>query len=88
MKSYLPKISINKCEAKGPCVEACPFSVFEIRETQDDDFKKMNLIGKIKNLAHGKKIAYVIDPEMCRGCMKCIPACPESAISVAETFQI
>ena len=56
----MPIVDFNKCEAKGPCVEVCPYDVFEIRHIDEADYKNLSLIGKIKNKVHGGKVSYKI----------------------------
>jgi NAD-dependent dihydropyrimidine dehydrogenase PreA subunit len=46
------------------------------------DFGALGLIGKLKSVAHGRKTAYAVQPDACRGCGLCVAACPEHAISL------
>ncbi|MGZ3709712.1 MAG: 4Fe-4S dicluster domain-containing protein, partial [Bdellovibrionota bacterium] len=55
---------------------------FEIRRIDDADFKKLSLIGKIKNVVHGRKVAYMPRLDECHSCGLCVPACPEKAITL------
>ena len=34
---FTPVIDHARCEAKGPCVEVCPYDVFEIRKIERAD---------------------------------------------------
>ncbi|HRK74062.1 MAG TPA: ferredoxin family protein [Rhodothermales bacterium] len=79
-----PVIDFNKCEAKGPCIEVCPYDVFEMQKIADEDFSKLTFIGKLKTKAHGNKKAYAIKPMDCHACGLCVTACPESAIKLIK----
>lgn len=35
----IPIVDFNKCEAKGPCIDVCPYDVFEMKLIDKDDFK-------------------------------------------------
>ena len=78
----MPIVDFNKCEAKGPCVEVCPYDVFEIRHIDEADYKNLSLIGKIKNKVHGGKVSYTPHADACRACGLCVQACPERAIKL------
>lgn len=80
----VPVVNFNKCEAKGPCIEVCPFDVFEMRKIEPDDYAKLNFIGKLKTRAHKNLKAYVVKPELCHACGLCVPACPEKAIKLQK----
>ena len=76
----VPVIDRNRCEAKGPCVEVCPYDVFEVRPLGDAERQGMSLVGRLKAWAHGNRQAFVIDPDACHACGLCVTACPEKAI--------
>lgn len=83
----VPVIDRNRCEAKGGCVAVCPYAVFEIRALADADRATLNWRGRIKAWAHGGRQAYVVQPEACRACRRCIDACPEDAIRLEALRQ-
>lgn len=78
-----PVVDRNRCEAKGDCVDVCPYDVFEIRKLAPEDRLGQSWIGRLKTWAHGGKQAYVAKPEACRACSLCIEACPEDALRLA-----
>ena len=80
----VPVVNRNRCEAKGPCTEVCPYDVFEIQPLREEDRKGMSLIGKLKSWAHGNQQAYVVNGDRCHACMLCVAACPEGAIRLVE----
>lgn len=81
----VPIINLNRCEAKGPCVEKCPYDVFEIRNIEKDDYKSLSFLGKIKNKVHGGKVSYAVRADACRGCGICVKVCPENAITLIKS---
>jgi NAD-dependent dihydropyrimidine dehydrogenase PreA subunit len=76
-----PVVDFGKCEAKGPCVEVCPY---EIRKIEQADYDKLGFFGKFKNRVHGSKVAYTPKEDLCRACGLCIKACPEHAIKLIK----
>ena len=76
----VPQIDRNRCEAKGGCVEVCPFNVFEIRALAPADRAALSFRGKLKAWGHGHRQAYVVKPDDCHACGLCVQACPEDAI--------
>jgi 4Fe-4S ferredoxin len=76
----VPVIDRNRCEAKAGCVEVCPFKVFEIRSLAPSDKATLSFVGRMKAWAHGHRQAYVIRPDDCQACQRCVEACPEDAI--------
>ena len=78
----LPVVDHNRCEAKGPCVTACPYDVFEVRKIERSDYEGLSFFGKFKNKVHGGKVAYAVRPNDCEACGLCVPACPEKAIKL------
>ena len=63
--AYTPQINRGRCEGKADCVEVCPYDVFEVRRIDDADFAALGLLGKLKNLAHGRKSAYTPGAARC-----------------------
>lgn len=76
----VPLIDRNRCEAKGGCVEVCPYEVFEIRPLAPADRAALSFRGKLKAWGHGHRQAYVVRPDDCHACGLCVQACPEDAI--------
>lgn len=79
-----PIVDYNKCEAKGPCIEVCPYDVFEMQKISDQEFTKLSMIGKLKTKLHGREKAVVVNPQLCHSCGLCVTACPEKAIKLMK----
>jgi NAD-dependent dihydropyrimidine dehydrogenase PreA subunit len=79
---FAPVIDRSRCEAKGPCVPACPYSVLEVRPLADADKAALGFFARLKARAHGNRQAYAIHPDACRACGKCVEVCPEKAITL------
>ena len=82
--TIMPVVDYNRCEAKGPCIEVCPYDVFEIKKISDEEFSELSFIGKLKTRVHGREKAVVINPETCHSCGFCVTACPEKAIKLTK----
>lgn len=82
---YIPVINRNRCEGKADCSVVCPYDVFEIRKMDEEDFKKLSFVGKMKSRAHGKMTAYTPHADLCKACGLCVVACPERAITLVKT---
>lgn len=80
----VPRVDRAKCEGKADCARVCPYDVFEIRRIDDDDFRALPVLGKLKSLAHGRKTAYTPKADACQACGKCVVACPEKAIKLVR----
>ena len=78
----VPQINPSRCEAKGPCVPACPYDVLEIRSLTPTERADMKPLQRFKAFMHGNKRAFVADAEACQGCGLCVEACPENAIKL------
>jgi 4Fe-4S ferredoxin len=82
--TMIPVVNFSKCEAKGPCIEVCPYDVFEMQEIKPADYSTLTIAGKIKTFVHGKSKAYAVNADKCQGCGLCVVACPEKAITLAK----
>ena len=80
----VPLIDLNKCEGKTPCVPICPYDVLEIREINDEQYRSLAFVGKLKTFFNGKKKAFVAQPNACHACGLCVSACPEKAIKLVK----
>ncbi|MES2132896.1 MAG: ferredoxin family protein [Bacteroidota bacterium] len=78
----MPVVNFNSCEGKGPCIEVCPYDVFEMNVINDEQFKELSFFGKLKTRVHGREKAFVIKADMCHACGLCVTACPERAIKL------
>lgn len=76
-----PIVDFNKCSGKGPCVQVCPYNVYEMRQIENEDRILLNFIGKLKTRFNENK-AYVIDADACNACGLCVTACTEKAIKL------
>ena len=81
---FIPLVDRNRCEAKGDCVQVCPYDVFEIRPLTREQKKQLSLRGKLKAWAHGGLQASVLNPDACHACSLCVEACPEKAIKLVR----
>ena len=77
-------IDHGRCEAKGPCVDACPYNVLGVQRISSADWAELGMIGKLRSRAHGRRTAYAVTPDACRGCGLCVEVCPEQAIQLRE----
>lgn len=80
----VPVVDFSRCEAKGPCVEVCPYNVFEIRKIEPADYANLRIFSKFRNWVHGGKVSYTPNADQCRACGLCVKACPEHAIRLVK----
>ena len=78
-----PVVDRNRCEGKRDCVRVCPYDVFEVRVLDAADRAALSWFGGLKSWAHGHRQAYVVRPNDCHACQRCIEACPEDALRLA-----
>jgi len=79
----VPVIDRSRCEAKGDCVQVCPYGVFTIHALSPAEKQPLGWMARVKLLVHGGKQAFATHAEACQACGKCVTACPEGAISLA-----
>ncbi len=79
---YEPVIDRSRCEAKGPCVPACPYGVLAIRPLGEPEKAALGFFARLKAKAHGNRQAFAIQPDACQACGKCVEVCPEKAIKL------
>ncbi len=82
--TFVPVIDRNRCEGKGPCVEACPYAVLSMFRLPKNQRHGLSLIGTLKGFAHGWRQAEVVQPDACRACGLCVSSCPEQAIRLVR----
>jgi 4Fe-4S ferredoxin len=81
---FVPRVDHARCEAKGDCIEVCPYNVFDINPIQDTDYRMLPWIGKLRVRIHGMQTAYTPRSERCLACGLCVVACPQEAIDLIE----
>ncbi len=79
---FIASINPSKCEAKGPCVPACPYNVTTLLTLTSEQKTELSFLGKIKAKVHGNKRAFISKPDDCHACGLCVQACPEKAIQL------
>lgn len=80
----VPEVSSSRCEAKGPCVDACPFDVLVVRPLTAPEKAALSPLRRLKLFMHGGEQAFVANPDACQGCGLCIQVCPERAITLKK----
>jgi NAD-dependent dihydropyrimidine dehydrogenase PreA subunit len=79
---YVPEIDPGRCEAKGPCVPACPYGVLALQPLDAGEKGALSWLGRLKARVHGNRRAKAVRPEDCRACGYCVEVCPEKAITL------
>ncbi len=82
--TWTPVVDRSRCEAKGDCVEVCPYGVFEVRRIEDADYDALSFFARLKVLAHRKRSVYMPNAVACRACGLCVVACPETALTLVR----
>lgn len=82
--TFQPRVERSRCEGKSECTSVCPYDVFEVRQIDEDDYRALPLLARLKVWAHGKKTAYTPRSEACHACGLCVSACPERAITLVR----
>jgi 4Fe-4S ferredoxin len=77
-----PRVDPLRCEAKGPCVAICPYSVLTIQLVPAEQKATLPLMGRFKLFVHGGRQAFVQAKEACHGCGLCVQVCPEKALTL------
>ena len=83
--AFRPEVDRRRCEGKADCVAVCPYDVFEVDVLDDDVFRAMPTLDRLRLWFHGRKTAYTPNADACRACGLCVVACPERAITLVPT---
>jgi len=79
---FEPVIDRRRCEGKAACVAECPYQVFIVRRYAREELPGLGLAGTLKWWLHGGQQADAVQADQCRGCGRCVMACPEQAITL------
>lgn len=79
---YEPVIDPSRCEAKGPCVPACPYGVLAILPLTAAEKAALSFLGRLKARVHGNRQARAVNADACQACGYCVEVCPEKAITL------
>jgi 4Fe-4S ferredoxin len=77
-----PIIALTRCEGAGDCVDVCPYDVFDITRIDDQTYRTLPFLARMKLRVHGMTIAIAPRADQCRACGLCVVACPERAIQL------
>lgn len=83
--AYAPAVDRTRCEGKSDCVDVCPYGVFEVRRIDEDEYRALPWLVRVKLVFHGKRNAYTPKAGACQACGLCVVACPEHAIRLVAT---
>ena len=72
-------VNNRACENKQTCIDVCPTDVFDMLPAT-----VRHPLFWLKIKAHGGQQAVPVREESCIGCMECVTACPELAITVTR----
>jgi len=82
--AFAPVIDRNRCEGEARCVDVCPVGVFALGTLPGAQRAGLTLRGRLKGTVHRWQQAILEAPQACEGCGLCVPACPESAITLVR----
>lgn len=80
--AFHPVVDAQRCEGKGDCVEVCPYDVFSVGLIEEERYRAMPAMVRLKLWVHGKKTAFTPESDACQACGLCVVACPERAIQL------
>ncbi len=85
-KGTIPKLDYQKCIHCGQCDMVCPDFCFVWQRSMIEDPVVTSPTGVEKKTIQqlGVPVLAGIDYRYCKGCQKCIEACPQSALSLVE----
>ena len=66
--AFIPVIDQGRCEAKGDCVEVCPYDVFDVLPIETADYNRLSWISRFKVKVHGMQMAYTPRADLCLAC--------------------
>jgi len=67
-----------RCDGEAKCFRLCPVRVFSLERPAPD----LGWVKRAKVVLHGGRLAVVVNPSACIGCMACVEACPDRAVYV------